>query len=274
MKHVLRFALASIILQQTFVPEAASAESGSAFSHDLLDTVLRKYVDAQGQVDYAGIARDRQDLDAYVDSIARVSLDSHPHRFETRLHELAYWINAYNGLVLHSVVDAYPITSVADLGGLDGFFQIRPHILGGDSLSLDRVENEIIRTRYGDARIHFAGNCGAVSCPALDRRAYVGKDLIDHLERQTRRFAADDQHLEWRSPTLHVSKLLEWYRQDFTGPDRSDPQLIAFLRRYVPEDLAPVLEQVQHIQFFDYDWALNDQALQKAGAGRNGAPER
>ena len=60
----------------------------------------------------------------------------------------------------------------------------------------------------------------------------------------------------------------------FHGPDRSDPQLIAFLRRYVPEDLAPVLEQVQHIQFFDYDWALNDQTLQKAGAGRNGASER
>ena len=35
-----------------------------------------------------------------------------------------------------------------------------------------------------------------------------------------------------------------------------------------------MLEQVQHIRFFDYDWALNDQALKKAAAWKNGASER
>jgi hypothetical protein len=161
------------------------AQVEAAFRHDLLDSVLTRRVDEAGGVDYAGLALQRDGLDRYVTALASCSPRSCPDRFPTRGDRLAYWINAYNAFVLRGVLDALPIVSVADVeGSLDGFFRQQRFVAGGDSLSLDDIENRIIRPTFRDPRIHFAVNCGAASCPALDRRAYRAADLEAHLERQ------------------------------------------------------------------------------------------
>ncbi|HCL31026.1 MAG TPA: hypothetical protein DIC52_21670, partial [Candidatus Latescibacteria bacterium] len=55
-----------------------------------------------------------------------------------------------------------------------------------DSLSLNDIENRIVRPEFHDPRVHFALNCGAASCPALDNRAFHGAKLETHLDRQTK----------------------------------------------------------------------------------------
>ncbi len=229
------------------------------FSHALLNQILQERVDAEGRVDYAGLASHRGALDAYMDSLRLVSPAAAPQRFGRPQDALAYWINAYNAIVLHSVLKSYPMTSVADAGGLDAFFRQQRHLVGGDWLSLDEIENSIIRPQYSDARIHFAVNCGARSCPALDQQAYSGDSLDTHLERQTRRFATDPQHVQWRDGELWISKLLEWYRLDFNGEGGGDTELLDFLRPYAPPSVTDQLHSQPVIRYFDYDWALNDQ---------------
>jgi hypothetical protein len=128
--------------------------------------VLRTQVDGEGRVDYPQLKIARAALDAYVDSLAQCSPRRHPGRFPTPAHALAYWVNAYNALVLRGAIDGYPVSRVDELGGLDWFFRKRQLVAGGDSLTLDQLENQIIRPEYRDPRIHFALNCGAVSCPA------------------------------------------------------------------------------------------------------------
>ena len=250
----------------------------SAFSHNLLDLTLRTWVDSSGGVNYAGLAASRDNLDSYVDSIGAVSPRSHATRFSTPGHELAYWINAYNAFVLSGVIDAYPVDSVADIGGLDAFFRQRLFVAGGDSLTLDKIENAIIRPQFRDARIHFAVNCAAISCPALENAAYEGPTLDARLDAALQRFLREDSHvrIDRQRQRLHLSRIMDWYGGDFTesvseqrlggvGETQSDtaPTLVDYLILHMPEEDSRYLQQHRNeveIEFNDYDWRLNAQS--------------
>src|SRR5262245_24342514 len=67
--------------------------------HPLLDLYVR-----DGYVYYRTLKNDRSRLDRYVASLAAASIDgaSPPER-------LAFWLNAYNALVLKTVIDRIPI---------------------------------------------------------------------------------------------------------------------------------------------------------------------
>ncbi len=229
------------------------AQVEAAFRHDLLDNVLTRRVDEAGGVNYAGPALQRDRLDRYVTALASCRPLNCPDRFPTRGDRLAYWINAHNAFVLRGV--------------LDGFFRLQRFVAGDDSLSLDDIENQIIRPTFRDPRIHFAVNCGAASCPALDRRAYRATDLDAHLERQTHRFAADPVHVGWEEGHLRLSRIMDWYGLDFVKwfppdarptPDRA-PTLIDYVRLYAPAALMQRLSTGAEVAivFEEYDWALN-----------------
>lgn len=256
----------SIMLCLALAASAAADPSAAAFSHADLDSLLRRVVDADGGVDYARLASSPDSLQQYVQRLAQCSPSSCPEsdvgaRFPTRSDSLAYWINAYNALVLHAVVVHWPLASVGDVeGGLDGFFRHQRFVVGGDSLSLDDIENGIIRPQFRDPRIHFAVNCGARSCPALDDEAFHAATLSTHLDRQTRRFASDPEHVRWADGQLHLSRILEWYGSDFvewtTSTTVSD-----YVRSVAPAALATKLPaSAVPVRFMEYDWSLNTQS--------------
>lgn len=251
------------LLSCLLVPAALCA--ASPFDHGSFDEVLQGYVNDQGLVRYAALAENRAQLDAYVDSLGLHSPESHPDRFPTREHELAYWINAYNAFTLQGVINAYPIASVKDAFVLSGFFNRQTFVAGGQEMTLDHVENKIIRPTYQEPRIHFAVNCAALSCPQLDNRAFTAADLDARLERGLTRFAQDPNHVRLQGEKLHLSKILDWYGEDFTAwfpPDRPNPKnmptIVNYLRPYLLPDLAAELTEDIIIEYNDYDWALNE----------------
>src|SRR6185436_11928835 len=81
------------------LPSAAQDAARRKSYDELLDLNVR-----DGLVYYRALRADRARLDAYVTSLAAASLDS-----ATRDEQIAFWINAYNALVLKTVVDHYPI---------------------------------------------------------------------------------------------------------------------------------------------------------------------
>ena len=132
-------------------------------------------------------------------------------------------------------------------------------------MTLDHVENKIIRPTYQEPRIHFAVNCAALSCPQLDNRAFPAPDLDARLERALTRFAQDPNHVRLQGKRLHLSKILDWYGEDFTAwfpPDRPNPEhmptIVNYLRPYLPPDLAAELTEDIAIEYNDYDWTLNE----------------
>ena len=240
--------------------------AATTFDHSAYDQVLRRHVSSEGLVAYAALHTDRSGLDAYVDSLARYSPDSDPALFPDRDHELAYWINAYNAFVLRGVIDAYPIASVKDAFLFSGFFNRQEFVAGGKKLTLDNIENDIIRPRYRDPRIHFAVNCGAISCPILENRAFGGRDLNARLEKALARFAADPRHVSSEGSALYLSKILDWYGDDFSNwfpPQRPNPAtrptIVNYLYPYLPAEIAQDLtDDAIEVTYRDYDWALNE----------------
>lgn len=218
-------------------------------SEGRLTPVLAEFVDRGGRIDYAGLRADRADLDAFVAGLASISPDSHPDAFDTTEERLTYWINAYNALAVLAVIDRPSLRSVAD--DKVGVFYWTRYPLGGAPTSLYALENNIIRKRFSEPRIHFALNCQSVGCPRMLNRAFSAVELDDQLQAATLEFVSDSAKVRVEGSTLYVSAIFDWYREDF----ESSGGIEAFIRGFRPD-----LPATSSIQFLDYDWALIDQA--------------
>ncbi len=226
-------------------PERPFSSQGAAASvdHAAWDALLRKHVNVAGQVDYAGFASDKIALDRYLRTLAA----NPPAGWWSRTRKMAYWINAYNAFTVDLIVKNYPLTSILSLDG-GKTWDVKRISLGGQTYSLNQIENEILRARFNDPRIHFAINCAANSCPPLYNRAYTAANLERRLMERTRAFVNDTRFNRLAPDHASVSKIFEWYSADFSD-------LKAFLNRYAAVQLQPAAA----IDFQEYDWALNAQ---------------
>jgi hypothetical protein len=164
---------------------------------------------------------------------------------------LAYWLNAYNALVVKVVLDHYPLQSIRALGQepFAVFREPRPPF----KLSLDQIE--ALLRREGDPRVYFALVCASRSCPAL--RAYRGAALDRQLDQAARQFIRDRNRNRFDpvTRTLFLSRLFDWYRADFERPDAT---LAGYVARYEDEATSRAIRAGPvALQFIEYDWSLN-----------------
>jgi hypothetical protein len=164
---------------------SAARSTGTDELHAPLGYLLRAYV-VDGEVDYAGLASDREPLAAYLDSLAATEVGA-----LGRDARLALWINAYNAFTLQLILEHYPgITSIKEIPRASRWEDVRWNV-GGTLYSLDQIEHEILRPRFGDPRIHFAVVCASVSCPDLREEAYASAHIDAQLDAAARRFLSD-----------------------------------------------------------------------------------
>lgn len=238
LSFVLCFVLLAPASAQTlrFTPKTPTATDG-------FDQVLARYAKPTG-FDYAGLGKDES---------AKQKLSEYLKWLETMPEgaPLADWLNAYNALVLSSVMSKMPLASVMDH---KGFFKTERHKLAGKARTLDEIENEIIRPRFHDARVHFALNCAARSCPTLHGRAFRSEGLDQTLDHLTRAALKDPQHLRLTDRGLELSAILSWFEADFV---RDAGSVRAFVRKYAePKVAAQITDDLPIVQR-EYDWSLN-----------------
>ncbi len=234
----------------TLVPAPAVPAPSPQGAHEAWARVLEGFVNAQGEVDFVALARDRGDLDRYVRHVADTPLSSllpGPQR-------LAHMINAYNALSMFNVLQSGIPVSHAGWNKLS-FFVLRKVEVGGQAMSLRSFENNVIRpdTRsLNDPRVHFALNCSAVACPALPRTPLSAAALDGELERETRAFfaRADNFRIDAATRTVWLSELLNFYPEDFVP--RPAASLLAYANLYAPQP-APLDYSVR---FTPYDWTV------------------
>jgi hypothetical protein len=157
----------------------------------------------------------------------------------------------YNAVTVRLILDNYPLKSIKDLGG---FLKTSPWkrdlvTVAGRKLSLDEIENAIIRPEFGDPRIHFALNCASVGCPPLQPRAYRAADLPAQLDHACRQALNDEGWVRVDGDEIHVTAIFDWYGDDFRHDGGS---VRAFIDRY---RATPLPEG--KISFMSYDWSLN-----------------
>ena len=272
-----RLKLAACALLLSLAAGQAAAQ-GFDHEHRAWTALLQKHValiDGAGasQVRYAGFLQDRASLRRYLDSLSAVTREE----FDGwgRAQQAAFLINAYNAYTVEKILTRYPdIRSIWDFGKVFGNpFKDRFFRLLGREAYLDWVEHETLRKPgvYDEPRVHFAVNCASIGCPMLREEAYVPARLDAQLEEQARRFLSDRSRNRYRAGRLEVSRIFDWFREDWTSghrgldgkgePIRSREQYFA---RYAAlladsaEDRKAIEAQRAPLHFLDYDWSLND----------------
>jgi len=234
--------------------------------------VLRDHV-RPPKVDYTALQRDRASLDAAVAVFAQPA--EAEERGWTRDERLAFWINAYNAFTLRAIVDRYPIhaswltlaprNSIRQIGGV---WTTLTWQAAGRTLTLDDIEHRILRPEFKEPRVHFAINCASIGCPPLAAEPYRAATLDAQLDAAARRYLASAQGLRIDGTTLRVSRILEWYGEDFVPqfapdhagrPDRLEQAVRAVVARFGPPEAAALARAAaSRVRFLDYDWSLND----------------
>jgi Protein of unknown function, DUF547 len=151
--------------------------------------------------------------------------------------------------------------------------------IGGEVYSLNDIENGLLRgnrlsavpyTRPPfavtdaakinlmlkcDPRIHFALNCGAVSCPPI--AVYEAESLEDQLDTATSGFLEGNTAIDSDNNTISLSMLFEWYKEDFGS---ASDNIINWIKDNSPQKLKESVAQLTKptLKFSTYNWDLND----------------
>jgi len=242
-------------------------------SHAAFDRILDTYV-RDGYVYYNALKSERANLDRYV-----ASLDVAQERV-AQLSEndrRAFWVNAYNALVLRTVINAYPIRGKADgypassIAQIPGGMDLIKHRVAGQVMTLDEIEKTVI-AGFGDGRLVFALGRGTIGSGRLRSEVYAGDRLEAQLTEAVKEFVLRGANfkLDRQNATLTVTPLFSWREPQlvgtFGGPgekwmDRSP------LERAVAAMAYPHLFQSEReflaqntfrMAFGAYDWRLND----------------
>jgi hypothetical protein len=225
-----------------------------------------------GFVYYRALRAERAKLDGYVNLLV-ASVDK-----LSREERLAFWLNAYNALVLKTVVDHYPIpTRTTDypqhsIRQIPGAFERLTHRVGGRTLTLDQIEQTVL-AEFNDPRVYLAIGRGAAGSGRLRSEAFtpaeVEAQLADVANECTSR--PECVHIDRDANKVLVSSIFSWREKAFTAV-YTDKAPAAFssrspIERAVLAFVQPKLLTIEkdflakntfQVVYRPFDWSLND----------------
>ncbi len=241
-------ALSVILAVSLFSSPQSEASDGNNRFLKLYDGLLSEYVMPVTDKDivYNGVNYDRWAADSRHDEALKILLEERPDSFEGE-EKKAFWINTYNFLTIDLIVSENERESIKNLGSFfSSAWEKHSWIVGGNSYTLDDIEHKILRP-MNDPRVHFAINCASLSCPDLRIESYQVDKLNNQLTEQIKLTLANEtKGLSEIDGKLYVSKIFDWFSEDFNNGD-----IKGWLGRYQQ------INQHDELKFMDYDWSLN-----------------
>tara|TARA_R110002074_G_scaffold399036_1_gene591666 strand:+ start:18013 stop:18726 length:714 start_codon:yes stop_codon:yes gene_type:complete len=231
------------IIQTLFfllIVTVSSAQELNKFFNEA-DSFLKANV-VNSLVKYNAIKENPEVLKAVLNSAKDISVSE-----SDALNYQAFWVNAYNLIVIDGIVKNYPLKSPLDV---DGFFDKVKHSVGGKMITLNGIENKLLRAKFpNEPRFHFVLVCAGLGCPPIINEAYTPKKLDAQLQRQTTKALNDPNFIRVEGHNVRVSQIFEWYKEDF---ERAGG-IVVFINKFKTSKLP---EAVQ-LDYYPYDWTLN-----------------
>jgi len=232
----------TVVVETVVAEEEKERVATVPTDHAVWNTLLKKYVDNDGNVDYAAFQKEQQALKAYVADLG----DNAPKNTWGKNKKLAYYINLYNAATVLLIVENYPTKSIKDIPNR---WKRKWIAVGSGITSLNDIEHKVLR-KMNEPRIHFAINCASYSCPKLLNTAFTETNMEMLLEQATSEFINDPKRNRFTANEAQLSKIFKWYKSDFT----SKTSLLGYITPYLKKSLAKNAE----IDYLDYDWSLNE----------------
>lgn len=260
--------------------ESSSSTSLSAELRRAMLKLKGEYMSDDGsRVDYAGMEKSAGFVEykTIAQQLAFINLAEMEEN-----ERKAFFINIYNALVIHALI--YGFVRKSWWGFLISrklLYSTAAYNIGGLIYSLDEIEHGILRGnatpvlesrpifREGDPRlpyivtkdprIHFALNCGALSCPPIS--AYKADTLDRDLTKASRNYLQSTQFKgDGSDAEIILSKLFVWYRNDF---GLTDKDVLEWVRANGPSEVADRVKAVLDgsssikISYQEYVWSVN-----------------
>ena len=256
------------------MPLAQQTPSTADPLHRPLDQILDISV-RDGLVYYGAIKAERGRLDRYVSSL---DLPAGTHEGWTRDQRLAFWLNAYNAIVLQSVANHYPIRGKAagypanSIRQIPGVFERTKHRVAGRSMTLDEIEKTIL-PEFKEPRAYLALGRGALGSGRLRSEAFTADRLEEQLTAVADDFVRRRQMIliDRDADVMSLTPIVSWRESEFVAafdPGEAGPSaqrspieraMVAFLMpRLLPLEKELVRKNTFRVLFHEFDWRLND----------------
>jgi hypothetical protein len=254
------------------VATPAAQESSGDARRKAFDQLLDLYV-RNGDVYYRALKAERAKLDAFVSAQATTAVDK-----LSREEQLAFWLNAYNALVLKTVVDHYPLLGKAaeyppkSIRQISGSFERLPHRVAGRTLTLDQIEQTVLAT-FQDPRVFFALGRGATGSGRLRSEAFAPARLEEQLAETAAECVTRAQciRVDREAGKVYASSIFSWREKEFAAayadkapaPFASRSPIERALVAYVLPNLLPsekefLAKNTFQVVYTPFDWNLND----------------
>ena len=202
--------------------------------HSDWDQVLQHYATLNEQSGVVNFAYgqltddDVEIIEDYVDDLE----DLDPRRYP-KLEQKAYWMNLYNALSVLAVRENYRDLSATNFqSSLDQRAWSKERVkVARQRLSLNDIENRILRPIFKDHRILFGLNCATLDCPNLDERAYTSATIRTQLKEAGHRFINSNTGLQYAEGVLSASRLFGDYMSDFAKDEKTLQKVFAHYAR-------------------------------------------
>ncbi len=177
----------------------------------------------------------------------------------------ACWMNLYNAFVQIGMEEQQP--ELRSWKSRFKFFGKRNIRIAGHLLSLNDIEHGLLRdssvwwslgylkkiivsgfekkfrTR-ADFRVHFALNCGALSCPAI--QSFSSEKINEELDALMNDFLLEETSFDASTGTAQLPAIFKWYIGDFGGTK-------GIKRLLMEQGIVPSIHKIR-LQFKPYNW--------------------
>jgi Protein of unknown function, DUF547 len=268
--------IAALVLSPLVVATAPRAQAGGPPDtfHRPLDQILDVDV-RDGLVYYRALRSDRGRLDRY---IATLNVPAANYDGWSREHKMAFWVNAYNAIVLQTVINHYPIHGASSrypsnsIRQIPGAFDVAKYHLAGKNVTLDEIEKSVLPP-FKEPRLFLALGRGALGSGRLRSEAYAGDRIEKQLDDVQQEFVGEAAMLkiDRGAGEIAVTPIVSWREAEFvqaydkgsSGPyaQRSpiERAVIAFITpRLFPLEKEFVQKNEFRMTFQQFDWRLND----------------
>jgi hypothetical protein len=248
-------------------------------------SVLEKFVDSNGFVDYQGLKNDRKKLVSFSNSLENYTFEEYSRLQKNE--KLIFWINVYNFSLLNIATEKYPINrkfyylflypekNIKNLGDLEKF-KIK---IFGDSktlrdiilkiIELDNLNNSGVQKNSKNARAIFALTFLTKDSANMRNSLYIPDLLNRDLDEQVRKFVFNEKNyrLDKKIGVLYLSGFFKKYSNFFTNKNKDlnekltdeENKIITFLLDFVLLDDKDYLQNAYYkVVFKEYDYSLND----------------
>lgn len=176
----------------------------------------------------------------------------------SRNHQLAYFLNLHNSIVLVKMAEEYPVTNLEkffDRGRLNAFITSEQFAWGDQQISLADIQDHVL-ANWKDPLVIYGFYMGAVGTPNIREEAFDGRRVYAQLRDNASNFINSVRGTQvWNGTNLRVSNYYERMSSKF--PNFED-DVLRHIKTYAKDDFALKLLAVNSVESRIEDWNIAD----------------